>query len=864
MKRFTSLTLFMAVLMSVQFVVANTPDSAYVLSYATDKNYNKNGMHYAWSIDQANWNSIGPEHRFLSSDFGSWGPQKRMLSPFLFKDQEGLFHCVWTLNEKTGQFAHTTTTDLHNWKPQEYPTLMLVGNVLLPEVSYNEKEAVYEVTWVNDLNGEQKFYKSTTKDFNEYTPAVEISEKERLDYRITTKVNGEEVVGTVQKLSWTMIDALMKYQEWMDFHNQERAETMSQDPERFKRLEKVETQINLAPAQSKAISDLLIGVFFEDINYAADGGIYAELVQNRGFEYQISDRQGRDSSWHAKKAWSITGKGIGFAIDTVDPIHQNNKNYALLNVSEKGAGLTNEGFDGIAVKKGDNYKFSVFAKQIDESNGALEVQLVNEEGKVIGKTSIKALTAKWQNHKSVITVKEDCDKAKIVIVPKQTGKLALDMISLFPEKTFKGRENGLRTDLAQTIADLKPAFVRFPGGCVAHGNGLANMYRWKNTIGPLESRKPQRNIWNYHQSAGLGYYEYFQYCEDIGAEPLPVVPAGVPCQNSSEGGDGQQGGIPMCDMEDYVQEVLDLIEWANGDKNSKWGKLRAQAGHPEPFNLKYIGVGNEDLITDIFEERFEMIFKAVQEKYPDIVVIGTVGPFYMGSDYEEGWDFATKLGVPMVDEHYYQPPGWFINNQDFYDMYSREEPKVYLGEYAAHVRGRHMNIETALSEALYLTSVERNGDVVSMTSFAPLLAKEGNTQWTPDLIYFNNTEVKPTVDYYVQKLYGNNVGDEYIPGEIKLSNNRKEVVRRIAYSVVKDSETNDLIIKLANLLPVEVETKINLDEFVNDVVNAKLWVLSGTPDDRNAKPVESTIDVSKDWDYNMPAYSFSVVRFKMK
>jgi alpha-L-arabinofuranosidase len=328
------------------------------------------------------------------------------------------------------------------------------------------------------------------------------------------------------------------------------------------------------------------------------------------------------------------------------------------------------------------------------------------------------------------------------------------------------------------------------------------------------------------------------------------------------GGHGQQGGIPMCEMDDYVQEVLDLIEWANGDKNTKWGKIRAEAGHPEPFNLKYVGIGNEDLITDIFKERFTMIFNAVKEKYPEIIVIGTVGPFYTGTDYVEGWNLATELNIPMVDEHYYQPPGWFIHNQDYYDKYDREKSKVYLGEYAAHLPGRPNNIETALSEALYLTSVERNGDVVHMTSYAPLLAKEGFTQWNPDLIYFNNTEVNPTVGYYVQQLYGQNSGDKYIAAQVNLSNNQDAVKKRIAISVVKDSRTNDVIIKLVNLLPVEVNANIDLNGFKISKSDAKLSVLKGQPTDKLAKPEISSISVTNLMDYEMPAYSFSVIRIK--
>lgn len=500
----------------------------------------------------------------------------------------------------------------------------------------------------------------------------------------------------------------------------------------------------------------------------------------------------------------------------------------------------------------------MFARMQQGKGGKLDIRLV-EDGRIIAQTTMGAPSGQWKKMHAVLTVKESATHAMLEIIPQSPGQYALDMISLFPQKTFKGRKNGLRADLAQTLADMKPRFVRFPGGCVAHGSGLENMYRWKNTIGPLESRVPQRNIWGYHQSAGLGYFEYFQFCEDLGAEPLPVLPAGVPCQNSEH---GQQGGVPMCEMDNYIQEVLDLIEWANGDAKTEWGRKRAEAGHPKPFNLKYLGIGNEDQITDVFEERFEMIYKAVKEKHPEITVIGTVGPFYEGTDYEEGWKVATRLEVPIVDEHYYVSPGWFIHNQDYYDRYDRNKSKVYLGEYASHLPGRPVNIETALSEALYLTAVERNADIVTMTSYAPLLAKEGHTQWNPDLIYFNNTEVKPTVGYYVQKLYGQNAGDVYLPSRIDISNQQDGVRKRIAASVVRDSMTGDIILKMVNMLPVPVQTDIDLTSLGLTSSQGILTVLTGTPDDKLAQPVESVVSVPENYRSELPAYSFTVLRIK--
>ncbi|GAA4795768.1 hypothetical protein GCM10023231_25230 [Olivibacter ginsenosidimutans] len=315
-------------------------------------------------------------------------------------------------------------------------------------------------------------------------------------------------------------------------------------------------------------------------------------------------------------------------------------------------------------------------------------------------------------------------------------------------------------------------------------------------------------------------------------------------------------------MDAYIQEVLDLIEYANGDAYSTWGRKRAEAGHPEPFHLKYIGVGNEDLITDIFEERFTMIFEAVKKKYPEITVIGTVGPWFEGTDYTEGWQIANKLKVPMVDEHYYQSPGWFIHNQDFYDQYDRSKSKVYLGEYAAHLPGRPSNIETALAEALYLTALERNGDVVHMASYAPLLAKEGHTQWSPDLIYFNNTTVKPTVNYYVQQLFGQHAGETYFPSTVILSDSSDKVKKRIGVSIVCDKQTKNLIVKLVNLLPIVAHSAVDLTTFIKMEHQAIKTVLKGDPKDSQAKPIMTTVKVNPMFDIDLPPYSFTVLRIE--
>lgn len=844
--------------------VTNEPDSAYIFAYATDKNDGRNGLHYAWSRDGKSWSPIGPEHSYVRCDYGRWGAEKRMVKPFLFPGKDGKWHCVWSLNENDGAIAHSTSDNLAFWWRQSYPGVSETGNCLELEVSGGEGDTPYLLTWISNKQGEEKAYKTTTSDFKTFTPAQSISLSDRKKLRNTIMISGNEETGKIYKISWPMLDGLIKSFQLASFKAIQNGEVTKDDPVRFAGLQPVEAKITIDPSQSKKISDLLIGIFFEDINYAADGGLYAELIQNRDFEYDPLDKEGRDPEWNHQTAWTLKGAKASWKIETDNPIHENNKHYAVLNIDASGAVLVNEGFDGISLKAGEKYDFSLFTRMQDGKGGKLNIRLV-EDGKVIAQTTLSAPTNRWKKMQAVLTANESATHAKLEIDPQSPGSYALDMISLFPQKTFRGHKNGLRADLAQTLADMKPRFVRFPGGCVAHGDGLHNMYRWKNTIGPLESRVPQRNLWGYHQTAGLGYYEYFQFCEDLGAEPLPVLAAGVPCQNSANhnGCGGQQGGIPMCEMDNYIQEIFDLIEWANGDpKTNKWAKMRAEAGHPKPFNLKYLGIGNEDQITDVFEERFEMIFNAVKKKYPDIIVIGTVGPFYEGTDYEEGWKIATRLEVPAVDEHYYNPPGWFIHNQDFYDRYDRNKSKVYLGEYASHLPGRPVNIETALSEALYLTAVERNADVVIMTSYAPLLAKEGHTQWNPDLIYFNNTEVKPTVGYYVQQLYGQNAGDTYLPSRIELSNQPVGVSKRVAVSVVRDTQSNDIILKMVNMLPVPVISDIDLSSLGIDSSRAIKTVLTGTPDDKTARPQQSTVTVSGNYKTELPAYSFTLLRIE--
>ena len=620
--------------------------------------------------------------------------------------------------------------------------------------------------------------------------------------------------------------------------------------------------------EGKKISPHLFGLFFEDINYAADGGLYAELVQNRSFEYSPTDRR----EWHPFSFWQYITPGFSYGsvnIETTLPVHPNNPHYLVLNiehVGDTGVGIRNNGFDKMPVKAGEKYNLSFFARQFSNEPISLWVSLQNPQGIIVAENKVSTSSREWKKYTATFTASAGDDSASLVIIGTTKGKLALDVISLFPENTFKNRPNGLRADLAQMIADVKSSFIRFPGGCLVHGDGLGNMYRWKNTIGPIEERIEQKNIWGYHQSMGLGYFEYFQFCEDIGAKPLPVLPAAVSCQNSGGtwgiGGTGQKA-IPVSEMADYIQEVLDLVEWANGPVISTWGAKRAAAGHPAPFNLEYVGIGNEDKITPEFVQRFNMIYDAVKAKHPEVTVIGTAGPFHSGDDFDKGWKLASQLNIPVVDEHYYSQPEWFISNHYRYDTYNRNASRVYVGEYASW--GNKMR--NALAEAAYMTALERNGDLVAMASYAPLLAKKGFTQWNPDMIYFDNTKIYPTVNYYVQKMFSTNQGDIYFDKVIT----RDTKDSTLAGSCVQDSKTRDIILKMVNAGNETKNIKINLAGFKKVIANAERTELTGSADAANTfdnpravVPMRSEFKVSKAFHYAVPPMSLTVVRIKTK
>ena len=760
--------------------------------------------------------------QIFSSDYARWGADKKMFSEFAVALEEGGYAAVFQVNDIAPCFAVAYSEDLVTWRPQDYPQMSHQG-VIAPVIVRNGENS-YSVVYKTKQGGYRKtntdaLFRHFSKDVEATKQEYEAADKKRDKVTIDGKAQTGNIISLEGKPQNSA--AIIKYFDEQGRKAQMWGENLADDKARFAQLlakGQIKASLNVNEAKRKNISDKLIGIFFEDISYAADGGLYAELVQNRDFEYTPNDHEG----WNAFTAWRLAS-GAEPRIVTDCPLGKHNANALSIGADT----LYNSGWDGMTLKAGAKYDFSFYVNT--KGKKRFKVAMV-ENGSVVAeavidvrpkdKKATDTLHEGWQKYEVTLLPSADTKAAELRIVAEGKAEARLDMISLFPQDTFKGRKNGLRRDLAETIANLHPKFVRFPGGCMSHGDGLDNIYHWNHTVGPLYDRVPDRNIWRYHQTRGLGFFEYFQFCEDIGAEPLPVLAAGVPCQNSApnaNGFGGQQGGIPMEDMPAYIEELMNMIEWANGDPaTNKWAKMRADAGHPEPFNLKYIGIGNEDIISTVFEDRCLMICKAIHEKYPEIEICGTAGPFHTpSSDYVEGWKFAKqhKDIFSLVDEHYYESVGWFINNQDYYDNYDRNAPKVYLGEYAA--RSKRGNIDCALAEALHLCAIERNGDVVSMTSYAPMLCHLKHQNWNPDMIYFDNETIDLTPSYETQRLFSKYAGDKFVDTKLSVDTEgmteagAADITKRVAATVVVDSKTGKRYLKVVNVLPVELQLEVD-------------------------------------------------------
>lgn len=510
-----------------------------------------------------------------------------------------------------------------------------------------------------------------------------------------------------------------------------------------------------------ALTADLFGIFFEDLNHAADGGLYAELIQNRSFEFDPIDRH----DYHALTAWEKVERGGGRAEVTVEdshPLNARNKHYAVIEVLSEGegegVGLMNLGFNsGISVREGERYLFSIYARRDANCSEQVTVTIEGIDGTVHAETAIPVHSSEWTRYDAVLTAKATDHSSRLVLLTKGKGKLYLDMVSLFPEKTFLNRPNGLRADIAELLADMKPKFMRFPGGCLVHDGSLNpddrnSMYRWKNTLGDLAQRPPRRNNWGYNQTLGLGYYEYFLFCKDIGAKAIPVLPGGYDPHHHRI--------VPLDELGPWIDDALDLIEFANGEVTTEWGALRAELGHPEPFGLEYIAIGNEE-VGEPFFERYPYFHRAIKDKYPDMKVINSSGPFAAGGVYERGWQSAKDNGSDFVDEHYYQSPEWFLAHYHRYDHFKADEPKVFLGEYATWGNTYY----NALVEAAFMTGLEKNAHAVGLACYAPMLCNVDYVNWKPDMIWFNNHEVFGTPNYYVQKLFMNHHGDQLLHTE---------------------------------------------------------------------------------------------------
>lgn len=624
----------------------------------------------------------------------------------------------------------------------------------------------------------------------------------------------------------------------------------------------INTKAPVAPIQST-----MWGLFFEDINFAADGGIYAELVKNGSFEF-----------YKPLMGWKKIGEEYAGQFQIVNSQNENNPRFLRLeSLQGKDLGLINEGFRGMGVNAGENYFISVLAWQ-EQGAAALKVELLDSSGVVIGNSEIKNFTGEWKKYETTLACSATQSKASLRLTFSGKGVMGIDRVSLFPEHTWKGRKNGLRADLVQKLADLKPGFLRFPGGCVVEGHELETRYQWKKTVGNVDDRKlivnrwntefPHRNAPDYFQSYGLGFYEYFLLSEDIGASPLPILNCGMACEfNTSE-------LVPLDKLDPYIQDILDLIEFANGAPTTKWGKLRADMGHPAPFNLKMVGVGNEQWGTQ-YVDRLKIFLKVLNEKHPEITFVGGSGPYPDGQDFDYLWTQMRELNVPLVDEHYYRSPDWFLKNAGRYDNYDRKGPKVFAGEYAAHDKeGKDTESrntwKSALAEAALMTGLERNADVVYMASYAPLFGNVNAWQWRPDLIWFDNLKSAATPNYYVQKMFSTNAGTDVVSA---LADGKPLAGQDSLYaSACIDSKTSELIVKMVNVAKKPALLTLLLEGKQPLAKEISLQVMTGLPGAYNqvgkpeeVAPVERKQKTSgKKIAMNLDAYSLTVARIPLK
>lgn len=637
--------------------------------------------------------------------------------------------------------------------------------------------------------------------------------------------------------------------------------------------QKTTLEVNTAKTITK-IQPTMYGVFFEDINFAADGGLYAEMIKNRSFEFEnpLMGWNQPNSDRHSFNKQS----GIATTVKVLE--NKTNPNFCRVIINDgKGYELINEGFRGMGIKKDAKYNLSLKAANHDGAIKKINIQFIDKDKKILGETSIVPTANDWQNYTAQFTASQTEAKAKLKITFEGTGTIDLDMISLFPDDTWNHRKNGLRKDIVQLLYDMKPGFLRFPGGCIVEGRTLAQRYQWKKTVGDVDKRETLINRWNtefdhkpapdYFQTFGLGFFEYFQLAEDIGASPLPILSCGMACQfNTGE-------LVPMDELNPYVQDALDLIEFANGSVDTPWGKIRSEMGHPKPFNLKLIGVGNEQWGPE-YIERYKVFEKAIKAKYPTMTIVSGAGPFPEGDYFEYGTKELKKLNAEIVDEHYYKNPQWFRDNATRYDSYNRKGPKVFAGEYAAQSVAiaspdNKNNWECAFSEAAFMTGLERNAEVVHLTSYAPLMAHAEAWQWTPDMIWFNNLEAYGSANYQVQKLFSTNRGTDLLD----ITKDGKAVTgqNNLFASAVKDVNTKEIIVKLvnasANVQDVNIDlkgSKFQSKGKVTTLTSTNLDDVNSFETPKKISPIESEIKCKGDKvPMSLPAHSVTVLKLKL-
>ena len=631
------------------------------------------------------------------------------------------------------------------------------------------------------------------------------------------------------------------------------------------------------PAGGAPIPETLYGLFFEDINFAADGGLYAEMIKNRSFEFPQS-----------LMGWETFGK---VEVRTAGAPFARNPHYVHLDPvghPHKRTGLQNEGFFGVTVAKGKEYRFSVWARATNDTS-KITVEMTDPasmgETQVVASADVEVSGKEWKKYTATLTPDADVKKGKFRIF-LYGDAVDLEHVSLFPADTWQGRENGLRADLVQALADIHPGVLRFPGGCIVEGTDLESRYQWKNSVGPVENRPINENRWHYtfphrfypdyYQSYGLGFYEFFLLSEDIKCEPLPILSVGLACQFQNE---NESAHVPATekDLKPYIQDCLDLIEFANGDESTTWGKLRAEMGHPAPFNLKYIGVGNEQW-DHYYPERLKFFVEAIRASHPEIKIVGSSGPDSEGEQFDYLWPEMKKLGADLVDEHFYRPETWFLAQGNRYDNYDRQGPKVFAGEYACHGAGKKWNhFHASLLESAFMTNIERNADVVEMATYAPLFAHVEGWQWRPDMIWYDNSRSVRTASYYVQQLFSHNKGTNTasltMDGKAIAGN---EDQAGLFASAVYDATANAYIVKAANVSDTAQSVTISLDGLASDkqIASASITTLHcDNPDADNTLDAPETVvpethelaNVSgSKFNTTLNAQTFYVIRLALK